>query len=307
MNNEIVTHKPVSLIAKFAGKYGVESEKMLTTLKATAFKVKNGEPVTNEQMMALLIVADQYGLNPFTKEIYAYPDKGGIVPVVGVDGWSRIMNEHPDMDGIEFRYSEETVQHKGKTCHVWVEAIIYRKGRSHPVVVRERFEEVLKTANFPTPWDTHPSRMHRHKALIQCARVAFGFTGIVDEDEASRIFERDITDVATATTAPIKQPTRKSERQTDTETIDAETGEIINEQRKVIEERLNAKQDVKPVYGDKSSEPLPASQISLINAKLEAAGLSGIDVHKKFGKDVAELTKADWNAVMSYISNPMGE
>jgi hypothetical protein len=31
--------------------------------------------VTDEQMMALLIVADQYGLNPFTKEIYGYPDK----------------------------------------------------------------------------------------------------------------------------------------------------------------------------------------------------------------------------------------
>ena len=29
--------------------------------------------------------------------------------------------------------------------------------------------------------------MLRHKALIQCARVAFGFSGIYDEDEARRI------------------------------------------------------------------------------------------------------------------------
>ncbi len=36
-------------------------------------------------MAALMIVADQYGLNPFTREIFAFPDKqNGIVPVVGV-------------------------------------------------------------------------------------------------------------------------------------------------------------------------------------------------------------------------------
>jgi hypothetical protein len=29
--------------------------------------------------------------------------------------------------------------------------------------------------------------MLRHKALIQCARLAFGFAGIYDEDEATRI------------------------------------------------------------------------------------------------------------------------
>jgi hypothetical protein len=31
--------------------------------------------------------------------------------------------------------------------------------------------------------------MLRHKALIQCARVAFGFSGIYDPDEAERIVE----------------------------------------------------------------------------------------------------------------------
>jgi hypothetical protein len=35
--------------------------------------------------------------------------------------------------------------------------------------------------------------MLRHKAMIQCARLAFGFAGIFDQDEAERIVERDIT------------------------------------------------------------------------------------------------------------------
>jgi len=184
-----------SLVTKFASKYNVDPRKMLDTLKATAFKQRDSmPPISDEQMMALLIVADQYGLNPFTKEIYAYPDKNnGIVPVVGVDGWSRIMNEHPQMDGLEFNYSDETVAHKGKTCNAWIECVIHRKDRSRPIVVRERFEEVVRSVNFATPWDSHPNRMHRHKALIQGARIAFGFTGIYDEDEASRIVEKDIT------------------------------------------------------------------------------------------------------------------
>jgi hypothetical protein len=33
--------------------------------------------------------------------------------------------------------------------------------------------------------------MLRHKAMIQCARMAFGFGGIFDQDEAERIVEAD--------------------------------------------------------------------------------------------------------------------
>ncbi|TXY52089.1 hypothetical protein FXE74_18715, partial [Vibrio cholerae] len=55
-----------SLIGKLAEKFGVDPNKFWETLKATAFRQSNGVIPTNEQMMALLIVADQYGLNPFT-------------------------------------------------------------------------------------------------------------------------------------------------------------------------------------------------------------------------------------------------
>jgi phage recombination protein Bet len=190
-----------NLTAKFASKFNVDEKEVLNIIKSTAFKQRDGSAPTDNQMMALMIVADQYGLNPFVKEIYAYPDKSnGIVPVVGVDGWNRIMNDHPQMDGIEFKYSDETVQHKNKACHVWIEAIITRKDRSKPIVVREYFDEVVRVANFATPWDTHPKRMHRHKAEIQCARIAFGFAGIYDEDEAERILEKDITPQPDSTT-----------------------------------------------------------------------------------------------------------
>lgn len=205
---EIATIKPDrSLVAKMADRFSVDPQKFMTTLKATAFKQRDGSAPSDEQMMALMVVADQYKLNPFTREIYAFPDKqNGIVPVVGVDGWSRIINEHPQFDGAEFRYSDETVEPGDErfpglkhTAHEWIECVLYRKDRNHPVVVREYLDEVYRppfTGNGKNgpytvdgPWQTHTRRFHRHKTLIQCSRIAFGFAGIFDHDEAERIIE----------------------------------------------------------------------------------------------------------------------
>ena len=145
---------------------------LIETLKATAFKGQ----VSDAQMTALMVVANQYALNPWTKEIYAFPDKNnGIVPVVGVDGWSRIINSHPQFDGIEFEQDE-----KSCTC------IIFRKDRNRPIKVTEWMDECKRGTG---PWVSHPKRMLRHKAMIQCARLAFGYGGIYDQDEAERIAE----------------------------------------------------------------------------------------------------------------------
>ena len=194
-----------------------DAAELVQTLKQTVFK---GD-VTDAQFNALLIVATQYGLNPFTKEIYAFPDKqNGIVPVVGVDGWARIINNHPQFDGIEFNYSEElTTPEGGKNkAHEWVECVIYRKDRSHPIAAREYLDEVYrppfkgKYGEVAGPWQSHTKRMHRHKAMIQAARLAFGFTGIYDEDEAERI--KDAGDgIKPEETSPFAGQTEHPERQ----------------------------------------------------------------------------------------------
>ena len=169
MSNMVVSM--AGQLADSLGFNGVNGSDLLSVLKATAFKGQ----VSDAQMTALLIVAKQYALNPWTKEIYAFPDRqNGIVPVVGVDGWSRIINGHSQFDGMDFDQDAESC-----TC------VIYRKDRSHPIKVTEFMSE-CKRPNVG-PWQSHPRRMLRHKAMIQCARLAFGFTGIVDEDEAERI------------------------------------------------------------------------------------------------------------------------
>jgi len=171
----------IQQVSKLATQFNIpESSDLVAVLKATAFKGQ----VSDAQMSALLIVANQYGLNPWTKEIYAFPDKNNsIVPVVGVDGWSRIINTHPQFDGMGFEQDDDSC-----TC------IIYRKDRNHPIKTTEYMSECKRGTG---PWQSHPKRMLRHKAMIQCARLAFGYVGIFDQDEAERIVD--------APGAPVKQ------------------------------------------------------------------------------------------------------
>lgn len=189
------------LIQRCAERFCVDADKLFDTLKATAFKQRDGSVPSNEQMMALMVVADQYGLNPFTKEIYALPDRqAGIIPVVGVDGWSRIINQHDQFDGMTFRAADKRVTPAGgKACPESMECIIHRRDRAHPVTIIEYLDEVYRPPMEVTgkngpyrvdgPWQTHTKRMLRHKSMIQCSRVAFGFVGIYDQDEAERIIE----------------------------------------------------------------------------------------------------------------------
>lgn len=176
------------LLRTFAAKFNVDPDKLMKTLKDTAFKQpgkkegdlwKPGPEVTDEQMMALLIVANEYHLNPFTREIYAFAGKGGgIIPIISVDGWIRIVNNRKELDGLEFNYAEDGSENP------WVECIITRRDRSKPTVIREFLKECYRNTD---PWNEMPRRMLRHKALVQCARVAFGYAGVYDPDEAERI------------------------------------------------------------------------------------------------------------------------
>lgn len=272
-----------SLVAKFASKYSIDANKLLATLKATAFRQNGSQEISDEQMAALLIVADQYGLNPFTREIYAFPDKGGIVPVVGVDGWSRIINEHPQSDGFEFLESEETTTFEGKTVPVWMEVHIYRKDRARPIKVRERFAEVVRASM--QPWKSHPSRMMRHKTLIQGARLAYGFAGIFDEDEAQRIVERDM---GAADTVP-------AERTVAVPQPKARPKQVTQQAAETFEQPATTTRQAEPVERAEKQQPRQQTQQSREFDDVESTDLAS-DGEKKWvmnklaGADIAVAT-----------------
>lgn len=165
-----------SVTVDMARRFGMEPRNFEQVLRATVVPA-NCSP---EQFAAFLLVAKQYSLNPITREIYAFPARGGgIQPIVGIDGWMRILNDHPQMNGLEFRdrFGDDKGVPDAITC------LIYRKDREHPTVVTEYLKECWRDTD---PWKKWPARMLRHKAAIQAARYAFGFSGIIDPDEYER-------------------------------------------------------------------------------------------------------------------------
>jgi phage recombination protein Bet len=165
-----------TVMGSMAQRYQMKPADLLDVLKKTCIR---GEGVSDAQVKAFCLVANHYDLNPFLREIYAFPQGGGIVPIVSVDGWSKIANRTGAFDGCEFEFAE-----RGDGNPISCTCTIHVKGREHPVRVTEYMTECQR----PTPtWKQMPHRMLRHKAFIQAVRVAFGLGGIYDEDEGEDI------------------------------------------------------------------------------------------------------------------------
>lgn len=178
--NAVVKHEDQapSVIGSLAQHYGMDKRAFEATLRATVMP----KDTSNEQAAAFLLVAREHRLNPFTREIFAFPTRGGgIQPVVSVDGWMKLINSHADFDGMDFK---DTLNDQGGLISVTCR--MYRKGRSHAIEVTEYMSECRRDTD---TWKRWPARMLRHKAAIQAARYAFGFAGIMEPDEAERMVE----------------------------------------------------------------------------------------------------------------------
>ena len=182
-----------------AERYGMEADAFEVALRNTVFLEGS-----RAEYAAFLVVCNEYRLNPLTREIYAFKNKqtGKIVPVVSIDGWVTLCNSHPAFDGMTFEdHHDEKNRLEAITCS------IYRKDRSRPTVVTEYLSECIRDT---APWKMQ-HRMLRHKSMIQCARYAFGFSGIYDEDEAERMEVTVVKDGASPslTDAPGFEPRRR--------------------------------------------------------------------------------------------------
>jgi len=183
---QVAVAKP-ALVEIFAERYHVDPKEIVSTLIGTAFKVKANEPpATREEILALLVVANEYHLNPFIREIYAFRGKGGgIVPIIGVDGWVRIVERQPTYQGEEMRCGfDETPGPDGTPLGFYYECFIHRSDRKFPISRRQYYRENFRDTD---NWRGMPTRMLQHRAYIQSARAAFGLGGIFDEDEGEVI------------------------------------------------------------------------------------------------------------------------
>lgn len=169
---QVPSARRMSAMESMSTRLGVSEGELTDVLVKTVFAGCRSK----SEFLALIVVSNEYKLNPLTKEIYAFPSKGGgVVPMVSVDGWITLMNSHPMFDGIDFVYHNDK---DGKILAI--ESVIYRKDRSRPVKVIEYLEECKRNTD---PWNKTTRRMLRHRALIQGVRVAFGFSGIYSPDD----------------------------------------------------------------------------------------------------------------------------
>jgi phage recombination protein Bet len=176
----------ISVINSMALAQGMNPKEYELTVRDTC-GCKNA---TLEQFHAFLLVAREYGLNPLVKEIFAFPAKtGGITPIVSIDGWLRMANDHDAFDGLTF---EDRLDANGNLLAIT--ARLHRKDRGHPSEVTEYMAECRRNTD---PWKTWPARMLRHKAAIQAIRYGLGFSGISDPDEGERMLPAP---------APAKEP-----------------------------------------------------------------------------------------------------
>lgn len=231
MTNNVATipQQKVSLLSHMASKFHIDATQFQRTVLATCFP---GGKANNEELAAFLMVANEYNLNPLTKEIYAFPAKGGgIVPIVSVDGWMNLINSKPEFNGMQF---EDQLDDNGNLISVTCR--IYRKDRSHPIEVTEYMAECARPS--VDTWKKWPRRMLRHKAAIQCARYAFGFAGIYDPDEGERI--KDVNPIPNK--ANVKEQARHAAEEAASSVIDsgsideAHTKELLGRLEIVAEE-----------------------------------------------------------------------
>ncbi|WP_039762707.1 recombinase RecT, partial [Bartonella queenslandensis] len=97
------------------------------------------------------------------------------------DGWIKIIKSNSQFDGMTF---QDQLDKDGNL--IAIKCAIRLKGIQDPIEVTEYLNECKQKSD---TWQKYPARMLRHKATIQCARYAFGFSGIYEEDEADRINE----------------------------------------------------------------------------------------------------------------------
>lgn len=172
---------------------GASEEDIKNVISGMIISSKNqhGATATPAEMAVFTGVCSKYALNPLVKECAAFVSGGKLQVIVMIDGWYKMVNRQESFDGVEF---DDHLNDKGEVTAITCK--MYIKDRSRPVSVTEYLNECMDVKS--SVWKRWPARMLRHKAYIQAARIAFGISEVIDDDEVNRINSnqpRDITPV----------------------------------------------------------------------------------------------------------------
>jgi phage recombination protein Bet len=164
----------LSIFQTYAVGRHMEKEALISTLRAMY------PEASMEDLVGFVQVAHRYGLDPWTKEVFLIKSKGKLSSYISVDGYATIVNREPQYDGCEFQFDQD-----GDGKIIAVTCLMYRKDRGRPTAVTEFLDECIPAPNkdgkISEAWSRTPSRMLRHRAFIQAARLTFGISGALDE------------------------------------------------------------------------------------------------------------------------------
>ena len=110
-----------------------------------------------------------YELNPLLGELNIIYQHHVWIPHITMDGWMKMINQHPAFCGIDFLESSELID----GIPAWISCTIYRQDRVIPITVKEYYLELKTEALI---WEEIPRRLLRFRVLQQCARLALNLS-----------------------------------------------------------------------------------------------------------------------------------
>lgn len=151
---------------------------------------------SDDELALFLHLSQTYGLDPFAKEIFfmKYGNQAATI-ITGRDGYLKIANGRPEMDGIQSdsvckndaltKKSDGTIDHTYGTPErgpvIGAYALVFRKDRSRAAYFYAPMAEYNASSN-PT-WKKYPTAMIIKVAEACALKRAFSISGLVTQEE----------------------------------------------------------------------------------------------------------------------------
>jgi hypothetical protein len=182
--------------------------------------------------------------------------------------------------------------------------------------------------------------MLRHKAQIQCARLAFGFADLHDPDEGERIIDMGAADEVAPRGAKADLMPRAIKHDPSPTLADMAMAEQARQREPVYADFTAApnrfapdpppaarakRPSSKPPPEENAtnyqpgmftenpaasggeqgpSEPVPQNMLNVLRRKMEIAGKTEVDLQAKFGIGLAGITKANFGDIQTWATGP---
>jgi RecT family len=167
--------------------------------------IDNQIRVPKQSLLHLLRTCKEHRLDPLQEEVQLVQYGKQWQVIISVDGWLKLIHQHPQFAGLSFAQSLE----ESNGLPIWMECTIYRNDHHIPTTVREYLAEVQQDGDL---WQKMPRRMLRHRTLQQCARVALGVGCLNSSSVSGHTDNADLSDTLEAMSSSSKAfiPSTKS-------------------------------------------------------------------------------------------------